>query len=148
MKQLDQLFADIAREHLGIPTLATRLGDALDFHDVAVWSVLAALKAAYEAGLAAPEPRPGQDPDLPKRFDGYEIQPCRRYLDAEEPGLSFVEPCEPHEADFWTVYGHVAGEGVHAIGDFEDLGHAEEIVARITGRPYRSKATNPTGHHR
>ena len=40
------------------------------------------------------------------------------------------------------------GEGVHAIGDFEDLGHAEEIVARITGRPYTGKATNPTGHHR
>lgn len=38
MKRLDQLFADIASEHLGIPTLATRMSDALDFHDVAVWS--------------------------------------------------------------------------------------------------------------
>lgn len=69
----------------------------------------------------------------PSRFDDYEIQPCRRYIDADDPGLSFVEPCEPSEADFWTLYGHVSGEGVHAIGDFHDRKHAEEVYARITG---------------
>lgn len=42
--------AEIARAHLNIETLATRYSDSLDFHDVAVWNVLAALKAAYEAG--------------------------------------------------------------------------------------------------
>lgn len=70
---------------------------------------------------------------LPSRFDDYEIQPCRRYIDADAPELSFVEPCEAFEADFWTLYGHVSGEGVHAIGDFHDRKHAEEIYARITG---------------
>jgi hypothetical protein len=49
----DRLLSDIAREHLGIPTLDTRRSDSLDFHDVAVWQVESALKAAYIAGLKA-----------------------------------------------------------------------------------------------
>jgi hypothetical protein len=73
---------------------------------------------------------------LPARFDDYEIQPCRRFLDADDPDFSFVEPCEPFEADFWTLYGHVSGEGAHAIGDFHDRKHAEEIYARITGMTF------------
>lgn len=40
----------IAREHLGVTTLETRSRDQLDFHDVAVWQVRAALLAAFEAG--------------------------------------------------------------------------------------------------
>jgi hypothetical protein len=43
----------IAREKLGIGTLATRRSDSLDFHEVAVWQLRAALEAAFEAGLAA-----------------------------------------------------------------------------------------------
>ena len=42
---------EIAREHLGIPTLETRRSDSLDFHEVAVWCVHDALKAAFEAGV-------------------------------------------------------------------------------------------------
>lgn len=52
---LEKLFADIAKEHLGIATLETRRRDALDFHDVAVWQVRAALEAAYRAGKAEHE---------------------------------------------------------------------------------------------
>ena len=70
------------------------------------------------------------------RFDAYEIQPCRRYRHLDEPHLSFVEPCEASEADFWTLYGHIPGEGAEAIGDFDSRQHAEEVIARITGRPY------------
>jgi hypothetical protein len=50
MKPLDQLFTDIAREHLGIATLQTRHRDVLDFHEVSVWEIKRALTAAYEAG--------------------------------------------------------------------------------------------------
>jgi len=50
---LDELLAAIAKETLHIDTLETRKSDSLDFHDVAVWSVKAALEAAYRAGLAA-----------------------------------------------------------------------------------------------
>ena len=53
MKRLDPILAAIAREHLFIPTLETRRADSLDFHDVAVWQVEAALKAAFDAGKKA-----------------------------------------------------------------------------------------------
>lgn len=40
----------IAKEHLFIDTLAQRNHDSLDFHDVSVLGVVAALNAAYRAG--------------------------------------------------------------------------------------------------
>jgi len=51
METIDHLFTGIARAHLGIETLETRKSDRLDFHDVSVWGVKAALLAAYQAGL-------------------------------------------------------------------------------------------------
>ncbi len=126
---------DIAARLLGIPTLTTRNSDRLDFHEVAVWQIEAALTAAFETGQqAAPAIPP--DASVPTPFDGYEIQPCRLVRDADERHLSSVEPCEPFEADFWTLYGHVPGEGVMAVGDFDTREHAEEVYARITGRRF------------
>lgn len=52
-EQIDQLLTEIAKTHLDIETLETRKADSLDFHDVAVWGVKEALKAAYEAGQNA-----------------------------------------------------------------------------------------------
>lgn len=127
---------DIAAKLLGIPTLTTRNSDRLDFHEVAVWQVEAALTAAFETGQqAAPVTPP--DANVPTPFDSYEIQPCRLVQDTDEPHSSFVETCEPFEADFWTLYGHIPGEGVMAVGDFDAREHAEEVYARITGRSYR-----------
>jgi hypothetical protein len=42
--------ARIAKEVLGLDTLETRSSDALDFSDQAVWTLRAALEAAYAAG--------------------------------------------------------------------------------------------------
>ena len=54
----DALFDEIARRHLSIETLEARKADALDFHDVAVWSLRSALEEAFEAGrLAAGGPQ-------------------------------------------------------------------------------------------
>jgi len=47
------IIEDIAKKELGIQTLEIRRMDSLDFHDVAVWQVRAALEAAYRAGEAA-----------------------------------------------------------------------------------------------
>lgn len=55
---IDSLLAAIAKEHLHLETLETRNSDSLDFHDVAVWGVKAALEAAYEAGKAAAKTKP------------------------------------------------------------------------------------------
>ncbi|MDZ4689079.1 MAG: hypothetical protein SH850_28730 [Planctomycetaceae bacterium] len=52
----NQTIKRIAREHLGIKTLETRKSDALDFHQVAVRSLAAALDAAYRAGRDAAKP--------------------------------------------------------------------------------------------
>lgn len=41
---------DIARRRLGLESLETRNSDALDFHDLAVWSIREALIAAFESG--------------------------------------------------------------------------------------------------
>jgi hypothetical protein len=57
MSTLDPLLTRIAREELLIETLETRFSDRLDFHDLAVWQLREALKAAYEAGRASAEKR-------------------------------------------------------------------------------------------
>ncbi|MFN7306153.1 MAG: DUF6900 domain-containing protein [Acetobacteraceae bacterium] len=49
-----QLFLDIAKRNMpSVETLETRNRDALDFHDVAVWSIRQALAEAYAAGMGA-----------------------------------------------------------------------------------------------
>ena len=48
----DQLLLDIARKHLNLKTLESRNSDCYDFHDIGVWSLKAALEAAYQAGRA------------------------------------------------------------------------------------------------
>ena len=53
--EIELLLESIALDHLFIETLQTRHRDSLDFHDVSVWAVKAALQAAYEAGLKAAE---------------------------------------------------------------------------------------------
>lgn len=47
------LLAGIAQKHLFIETLEERKSDSLDFHEVSVWGIQAALEAAYAAGIAA-----------------------------------------------------------------------------------------------
>jgi hypothetical protein len=44
---------EIAREVLGLETLETRNSDRLDFVELSVWQLQAALQRAYLAGLAA-----------------------------------------------------------------------------------------------
>ena len=49
----EALILGIATRHFFIETLETQNSDRLDFHDVAVWAMRAALEAAYEAGRVA-----------------------------------------------------------------------------------------------
>jgi hypothetical protein len=49
----EALMLDIAKHHFFVETLDTRNSDGLDFHDVAIWSIRAALIEAYAASLAA-----------------------------------------------------------------------------------------------
>jgi hypothetical protein len=144
MTKLDQLLTTIAITHLNIRTLKSRRRDSLDFHDVAVWGVKAALTAAFEAGANAAGPPSEQNRDLPTRFDDYEIQPCRRFEEPDSPGRFYFESCNADDADVWTLYGHIPGQGGEAIGDFGTYQHAEEVFARITGRRYADNNTSKT----
>lgn len=47
---VEAAIATIARDKLGLETLATRNSDSLDFSDQAVWNLEAALRAAFRAG--------------------------------------------------------------------------------------------------
>ncbi len=50
----EALLLEIASKHFhSIETLETQNSDRLDFHDVAVWAIRAALEAAYAAGVTA-----------------------------------------------------------------------------------------------
>ena len=49
-KDIKLALSAIASNHLQIETLETRNSDRLDFHDVAVWSIKAALIEAFELG--------------------------------------------------------------------------------------------------
>jgi hypothetical protein len=71
-----------------------------------------------------------------KVFDNYEISPCMRNEEPRSPGKFYFEVCEPSEADVWTLYGHINGEGVQAIGDFDSRERAEEVYSFITGQPF------------
>ena len=48
MSRVDAKLVQIARQHLRIEPFETRGSDRLDFHDVRVWCVKAALQAAYD----------------------------------------------------------------------------------------------------
>ena len=47
---VDAELASVARRILDIPTLETRKSDAMDFHEVSVWQLLAALRLAHRMG--------------------------------------------------------------------------------------------------
>ena len=49
----DTELLEIARRQFHLETLETRNRDRLDFHDVAVWAIRAALEEAFEAGRRA-----------------------------------------------------------------------------------------------
>ena len=48
--KFNPVISEIAAKYLGVKTLETQKSDALDFHDLAVWALKAALEAAFNAG--------------------------------------------------------------------------------------------------
>lgn len=49
-KEIALLLESIARDHLLIESLEIQHSDRLDFHEVSIWGVKAALQAAFDAG--------------------------------------------------------------------------------------------------
>jgi hypothetical protein len=74
---------------------------------------------------------------LPTPFDDYEVHGVKEF---HEAAVRWCEQVSDREAEFWSLFGHIPGEGLDCIGDFKTRQHAEEIYARITGRSYRRVA--------
>lgn len=64
----------------------------------------------------------------PIPFDSYEIAPVRKIDDHDA-----YEICAPSEAQCWTLYGHIPGEGVDAIADRQTKAQCEVLLYRLTG---------------
>jgi hypothetical protein len=78
-----------------------------------------------------------QELELPTRFDCFEIHGFRE----SGPGKRrYCEQVSDSEAQFWSLYGHIPGQGLDRIGDFATREHAEEIFAKITGQDYAGKS--------
>jgi hypothetical protein len=92
--------------------------EQLDFEDI-----LANAKFHFDAETAA----------LPAMFDDYEIHGVREFGKGKD---RYCEQVPEDEAQFWSLYGHIPGQGAECIGDFTTREHAEEVYARITGRSY------------
>jgi len=67
------------------------------------------------------------------RFDTYEIHGIIEFGDGAS---RHCEQVADEDAQFWSLYGHIPGEGLECIGDFKTRKHAEEVYARITGGRY------------
>jgi hypothetical protein len=70
---------------------------------------------------------------LPTPFDDYEIHGVKEFRTA---GHKWFEQVGDPEAEFWSLFGHIPGQGLDCIGDFKTRQLAEEIYARITRRRY------------
>ena len=60
-----------------------------------------------------------------RAYDALEIHPCA-VIGRDLFSRDIVEPCEPKDAAFWTVYGHLQTGGVH---DFEDFPTEADAMA-------------------
>jgi hypothetical protein len=83
-----------------------------------------------------PESEWKDEPEI-VRFDAYEVHGVREFDDGAG---KYCEQVPDDEAEFWSLYGHIPGQGLECIGDFKTRELAEEVNARITGRRYGSPA--------
>ena len=68
-----------------------------------------------------------------KPYDAYEIHGVAEQRSGSKRSC---EQVPDEEAQFWSLYGHISGEGVECIGDFKTRRYAEEVLERITGGPH------------
>ncbi|MGH7194055.1 MAG: hypothetical protein ACREJM_11070 [Candidatus Saccharimonadales bacterium] len=68
---------------------------------------------------------------LPAAFDAYEVHGVRAY----GRGVNrYCEQVPDDQAQFFSLFGHIPGQGLECIGDFKSRALAEEVAARITRR--------------
>ena len=78
---------------------------------------------------AAHSNTPNWMPEM-RDYDGLEIWPCA-IVGTTTDGRDIVEPCDPGEEEFWTVYGHRRGGGIDAFEDFGQHDLALAFASRL-----------------
>lgn len=71
--------------------------------------------------------------NVPTAFDDYEVHGVREF---GRGAKRYCEQVPDEKAQFWSLYGHISGQGLNCIGNFRSRASAEEVYARITGRVY------------
>lgn len=66
-------------------------------------------------------------PESIQKFDQIEYHPCKEFTGTDS-FEKFVEQCEPEEAEFWSVYGHLPGGGLSCIADVDTEQEAKEFA--------------------
>lgn len=74
----------------------------------------------YKIDLFLPSLKLGQE------FDAFELQPVKKVGEVAE-GSEAWEVCEEDDAEMWSVYIHVPGEGLQCIADCETKESAEKL---------------------
>ena len=69
-------------------------------------------------------------PRFGAKFDGYEVWPCHKVDELD--GVDVIETCESEEAEFWSVYGHETGAGLHCLIDVGTEAQANAIAEMLT----------------
>jgi hypothetical protein len=123
------LWIDAAVSREDIARLAeTRLRTAFGPETASMLNPIRVIGIREEADIYGTEP-----PGSPVRFDRYEIHGVKAY---GEGSGKYCEQVDESKADYWSLFGHIPGQGADCIGDFATREHAEEVFARITGRRY------------
>jgi len=65
-------------------------------------------------------------------FDGYEVWPVRDFEDSVWGKLA--EVVFEHQAEYWSLFGHIPGQGVEWLKDFPTREAAEVVQYRLKGR--------------
>lgn len=120
----------IARQHLGLATLTTQNADGLDFHEHAVWTVDAALKAAFRVGQNAAAMVAGQTAEPPAAVTGARAAYMAHQGEIEQLLVDLGEHLKSHAV-------RAAGQPDN-YGFAGDLGRVEtllnELVDGLAGR--------------
>ena len=75
-------------------------------------------------------------------YDGLEVHPVRdanwneetqgkRPFSPDDDNEIWCEPCEPEEAHFWSVYGHLKAGGMVCFEDFPTEAEARSFAATL-----------------
>lgn len=75
-------------------------------------------------------------------YDALEIHPVRdvlwdettqggRPFHADDNNEAWCEPCKPHEAHFWSVYGHLIQGGIVCFDDFATEADANHFATKL-----------------